>query len=77
MFGTRICRYPRRPQACWCAVSIERCTKCCNSIDTDFDFECYVGPGGREWEICLCENCREADDAAAELFAAMQQGALS
>jgi hypothetical protein len=34
-------------------MSIDSCGNCGNSIDTDFDLECYVG------DTCLCENCRD------------------
>lgn len=37
-------------------MSMDRCTRCDNLVDTDYDLECY------ESDKCVCESCREHDE---------------
>lgn len=39
-------------------MSMARCSKCSELVDTDFDLDCYVDTG-KAWEECICESCRE------------------
>ena len=46
-------------------MSIDRCYRCDNIVDTDFDLDCYV-PDPRmslkpHPDICICERCRERE----------------
>ncbi len=34
-------------------MSIDRCFKCNDMVDTDFDLECY-----NDVSVCVCKNCR-------------------
>lgn len=43
-------------------MSLERCERCSNQIDTDVDTDCYVEVGNMRrlhQTIVLCEPCRE------------------
>jgi|3_EtaG_2_1085321.scaffolds.fasta_scaffold16237_2 hypothetical protein len=56
-------------------MSVIRCQRCEQSIDSDYDCECYVelpsyanqahplnpAPGEREEFVVLCESCRDDD----------------
>ena len=51
-------------------MSMDRCERCGNSVDTDFDDDCYQ-PDPRHSlksfpDICVCERCRERDQIDGE-----------
>jgi hypothetical protein len=43
-------------------MSMDMCAKCDRPVDTDFDLDCYVD------DKCICERCREADEAFDGMF---------
>lgn len=46
-------------------MSMDRCYKCGNFVDTDDDVDCYVEVKYGQ-DRCYCEPCREALDAERE-----------
>ena len=42
-------------------MSMDRCGRCENLIDTDVDVDCYITRPGQE-TICRCRSCRDRAD---------------
>ena len=50
-------------------MSIDRCNRCWECIDTDFDSECYIET--KYDTKCLCASCREKEEDWNDLGDAM------